>query len=376
MRRIFAVILSFTMLFSCVYAKDIEDIVSESYILMDGKTGNVLVEKNADQPLPPASITKIMVMLLAMEAIDDGRISVDDIVTVSETAAVHEGSHVFLDVGEEISVHDLLKAIAVASGNDAAIAMGEYLCGTLDKFVVQMNKRAKELNMKNTNFINANGLDAENHVSSARDIAIMTHELLKHPKIHEYTTIWMDTLRNGAFQLSNTNKLIRFYEGATGMKTGSTSKAGFCISATATRNNIDLIAVTMNAKTSKERFADASSLLNYGFSNYSMVKLSDKNQIYASIAVKNGTEKEIPIVTTKLNTYLVDNSLKSSVEQKIVLPEYVEAPVEENQKIGEIIYYIKDKEVAKIPLEAQFSIPKISYSYLIKNLFTSFIKSV
>ena len=224
-KSVSVILILVTLIFTHVHAKEIHDIAAKSYILLDGATGNVLVEKEADVKLPPASITKIMTMLLTMEAIDRGTLNFDDVITVSDTAAMHEGSHVFLANGEQITVHELLKAIAVASGNDASIAMAEAVCGTQSEFVKAMNNRAKELGMNNTNFINCNGLDADGHVSCARDIGIMTCELMKHPKIFEYTGIWIDSLRNGEFQLANTNKLIRFYEGANGMKTGSTSKA-------------------------------------------------------------------------------------------------------------------------------------------------------
>lgn len=376
MKKITAIFILFTLLISFVHAKEIEEINAKSYILVDAKTGTVLVEKNPDEPMPPASITKIMVMLLAMESIDNGLISTDDIVVVTETAAIHEGSHVFLEVGEEISVNDLLKSIAVASGNDAANMMGEFLCGTQEKFVLKMNERAKELNMKNTHFVNCNGLDAEGHLSSARDIAIMTYELLKHPKIHEYTTIWMDTLRNGKFQLANTNKLIRFYEGATGMKTGSTSKAGFCISATASRNDVNLIAVTMNSETSKLRFADASTLLNYGFSNYSNVKLCENGQEFGNIKVIDGEEKEVALIPESEKTILVENGSKSSIKHKINIPESISAPLEKGQKIGEFVAYNGEKIIATIPIVTKEDVKKLSFMHLIKNLFISYLKCV
>ncbi len=376
MKKISVFFVVFILLFSTVYSKEIGEINAKSYILVDGKTGTVLIEKNPDEPMPPASITKIMVMLLAMEAIDNGLISTDDIVVVSETAAIHEGSHVFLEIGEEISVNDLLKAIAVASGNDAANMMGEFLCGTQDKFVAKMNERAKELNMKNTHFVNCNGLDADGHLSSARDIGIMTYELLKHPKIHEYTTIWMDTLRNGKFQLANTNKLIRFYEGATGMKTGSTSKAGFCISATASRNGVDLIAVTMNSETSKERFADSSTLLNYGFSNYSNVKLCENGQEFGNVKVIDGEEKEITVLVPSECTILVENTSKSLIKHETNLPESISAPIKKGQKIGEFVTYKGEKIIKTIPIVAKEDVKKMSFMFLIKKLFISYMQSV
>ena len=307
MKKITAFILIICFVSSAVFAKDINEISAKSFILLDGEAGNVLLENNADESLPPASITKIMTMLLLMEAVDKGVVSLDDIVTVSETAALHEGSHVFLEIGEQITVSDLLKAIAVASGNDASVAVAELLCGTQAEFVNRMNERAKELGLNNTNFVNCNGLDADGHVSSARDIAIMTCELLKHNKILEYTTIWTDSLRNGTFNLANTNKLIRFYEGANGMKTGSTSKAGYCLSATALRDNMQLIAVVLGSATSKDRFADASTLLNYGFSNYSKINLINKGEVQGEVTVEKGTIDKISVITEKECDFIVKN---------------------------------------------------------------------
>ena len=276
-------------------AKDISALSSPSAILMDGYTGKVLFEKDADKKLPPASVTKIMTMLLVMEAIDSGQISFDDIVTVSENAAKKEGSHIFLAPNEQMSVRDLMKGVAVASGNDASIALGEYLAGSHEKFVEKMNLRAKELGMNNTHFVNCNGLDADGHLTTARDIGIMTVQLLKYPKIFEFTTIWTDTLRDGTFGLANTNKLIRFYEGANGMKTGSTSKAGCCISATALRDGMQLVAVIMGAPNSKERFSDASTLLNYGFGGFENCNLGVSDKIYKMISLwfcQRGSQKK------------------------------------------------------------------------------------
>lgn len=376
MKKIFSILLVFCFIFTTVSAKGIDELTSKSYILMDGLTGNTLLENNADEKLPPASITKIMTMLLAMEAIDSGKITTEDIVTISSTAAIKEGSHVFLSEGEQISVNDLLKAIAVASGNDAAIAVGEYLCGTQEKFVEVMNARARELNMQNTQFINCNGLDVEGHYSSARDVGIMTCELLKHPKIFDYTTIWMDTLRNGAFQLANTNKLIRFYEGANGMKTGSTSKAGFCLSATALRNDVQLVAVVMGAPSSKERFADASTLLNYGFQTYSKLTACKKGDIRGDIPVNKGIFDTVTAVAERDYSLLTENNKKDLLKEEVVLPESVDAPISPQQKIGETIYYFDGKEVARIPLVALTGSEKISLGYLFKNLLSSFILEI
>lgn len=374
MKRFIAILLVFCVLLpTTALAKGIDELTSKSYILMDGQSGNVLLENNADEQLPPASITKIMTMLLAIEAIDSGKIKTTDIVSVSETAAIKEGSHVFLAPGEQISVDDLMKSIAVASGNDAAIAIGETLCGTQEKFVEQMNKRASELNMNNTKFINCNGLDTDGHVSCARDVAIMTFELLKHPKIFDYTTIWMDTLRNGTFQLANTNKLIRFYDGANGMKTGSTSKAGFCLSATAKRNGVQLIAVVMGAPSSKERFADASTLLNYGFQNYSLTTACQKGDIAGDVAVTKGTLPTVTAIASQTYSLLTENNQKDLLKEQKVLVETVEAPVEEGQKLGEIIYTFNGKETGRVPLVALTSVSKLTYGYLFMELINNFL---
>ncbi len=374
MKRFIAILLIFCFLLpTAALAKGIDELTSKSYILMDGQSGNVLLENNADEQLPPASITKIMTMLLAIEAIDSGKLKTTDIVSVSETAAIKEGSHVFLAPGEQISVDDLMKSIAVASGNDAAIAIAETLCGTQEKFVEQMNKRASELNMNNTKFINCNGLDTDGHVSCARDVAIMTFELLKHPKIFDYTTIWMDTLRNGTFQLANTNKLIRFYDGANGMKTGSTSKAGFCLSATAKRNGVQLIAVVMGAPSSKERFADASTLLNYGFQNYSLTTACQKGDIAGDVAVTKGTLPAVTAIASQTYSLLTENNQKDLLKEQKVLTETVEAPVEEGQKLGEIIYTFNGKETGRVPLVALNSVSKLTYGHLFKELINNFL---
>lgn len=374
MKRFIAILLIFCFLLpTAALAKGIDELTSKSYILMDGQSGNVLLENNADEQLPPASITKIMTMLLAIEAIDSGKLKTTDIVSVSETAAIKEGSHVFLAPGEQISVDDLMKSIAVASGNDAAIAIAETLCGTQEKFVEQMNKRASELNMNNTKFINCNGLDTDGHVSCARDVAIMTFELLKHPKIFDYTTIWMDTLRNGTFQLANTNKLIRFYDGANGMKTGSTSKAGFCLSATAKRNGVQLIAVVMGAPSSKERFADASTLLNYGFQNYSLTTACQKGDIAGDVSVTKGTLPAVTAIASQTYSLLTENNQKDLLKEQKVLTETVEAPVEEGQKLGEIIYTFNGKETGRVLLVALNSVSKLTYGHLFKELINNFL---
>lgn len=373
LRKILAVVLIFCMICPVVNAKEIEQISSRSYILIDGQSGNVLLEKNSDEKLPPASITKIMTMLLLMEAVDAGTVSLNDVVTVSETAALHEGSHVFLEIGEQITVSDLLKAVAVASGNDASIAIAELLCGSQAEFVKKMNEKSKELGMNNTHFVNCNGLDAEGHVSTAKDIGIMTFELLKHKKVLEYTTIWTDSLRNGTFDLANTNKLIRFYEGANGMKTGSTSKAGYCLSATALRNEVQLIAVVLGSDTTKNRFSDASTLLNYGFANYSKEFPAKKGDFIKEITVKNGTKEKLSVIIEDDCNFLVKNSEKDKITSEILLDDCKEAPIEKNEILGKIIYKAGDREVGSVNLISSEQSDKISLKYLMLKFLSSYI---
>lgn len=289
---------------------------AKSGILMEASTGEVLYEQNANERLQIASVTKVMTMLLIMEAIDSGKISLDDMVTTSEYAASMGGSQVFLEVGEQMSVNDMLKAIAVASGNDAAVAMAEFISGSEGAFVEKMNKRASELGCENTHFINCNGLDeTPEHYSSARDVARISQELLKHTKIFDYTTIWMDSLRNGSFGLSNTNKLIRFYNGANGLKTGSTSTAKYCLSATALRDGMQLIAVIICAPSTKDRFSSASALLDYGFANYEVASNEDLNVAVPYVRVVGGVKEQIaPKVSG--SGFVVKKGNKSKLETR------------------------------------------------------------
>ncbi len=354
-------------------AKDISTLSSPSAILMDGYTGKVLFEKDPDTKLPPASVTKIMTMLLVMEAESRGEIKFDDIVTVSENAAKKEGSHIFLSAGEQISIRDLMKGVAVASGNDASIALGEHLSGSHEKFVEKMNQRAKELGMTNTHFVNCNGLDADGHLTTARDIGIMTVELLKHPKIFEFTTIWMDTLRDGTFGLANTNKLIRFYEGANGMKTGSTSKAGCCISATALRDGMQLVAVVMGAPNSQERFSDASALLNYGFGGFENTVLGKSDKVYKYLNVNKGVEETAPILLKNDFSAVLAKGGAKNVTSKENLPEFLEAPVKKGQVIGNITYYDGETQIGQVDLISGGDIEKISFLYTFEKLFYEFI---
>lgn len=347
-----------------VYAQN-EDfgLSCKAALLMDSATGTVLYENNSHEKMPMASVTKIMTMLIAMENIDSGKMSYDDTVTGSAYAKSMGGSTIFLDEGEQLSVNDILKGIAVASGNDAAVAMAEHIAGSAPAFVEMMNKRAAELGMKDTHFVNCNGLDADGHYSSAYDIALMSRELLKHPGIHKFTTIWMDSLRDGKFTLSNTNKLVRFYDGCTGLKTGSTSKAGFCISATAKRNNMHLIAVIMAAPTSKQRQADASALLNYGFSTYSVTDAVTKSEKIKDVSVNKGTAAKCPVVCADNVSTLSKKGEKVEIKKIVKLKKNVTAPVSKGEKAGELICMNGKKEVGRTELLYDGDVKKMTVFY-------------
>lgn len=332
----------------------------ESGILMEASSGEVLYEWNPDKKLQIASVTKTMTMLLIMEALDNGKITLYDMVTTSENAASMGGSQVFLEVGEQMSVEDMLKAIAVASGNDAAVAMAEHLAGTHEAFVELMNKRAAQLGCNNTHFINCNGLDeTEDHYSTARDIAVITRELLKHPKIFDYTTIWMDTLRGGAFGLSNTNKLIRFYQGANGMKTGSTAAAKYCLSATAERNGMQLIAVVLACPSTAERFSSATALLDYGFANYEVADSHSTDLILPEIPVWGGV-KEMVTPSAEEIRFVVKKGNRDKVTCRTELPKAVTAPIEEGTVLGQVIFTIDGEEVNRKDITAKETIERIN----------------
>ena len=332
-----------------------------SCILTEASTGEVLYEYNPDEALPPASVTKIMTLLLVMEAVDDGRLGWDEMVQTSEYAASMGGSQVFLNPGEEMSVAEMVKCVVVSSANDAAVALAEKVAGSEENFVAKMNDRAKELGMTNTVFKNTNGLDdtVEGHVTSARDIAIMSRELItKHPKILEYSSIWMDTIRNGAFGLTNTNRLIRFYRGANGLKTGSTSKAKFCISATAERDGMELIAVVMAAETRDSRNEAAKKLLDYGFANWELAKLGAGE--LEKMPVLGGIESEVGLVAAQTSAVVTKGSA-AKIERVFELPEKISAPVGEGEEVGRVIYYLGDEKLAEVPITAEKEVKKIGY---------------
>ena len=339
----------------------------KSAVLMDVDTGTVLYESNPHEALPPASVTKVMTMLLIMEAVDSGKITYSDTVTTSEAAAAKGGSQIFLKVGEQMTVSDMLKSIAVSSANDCACAMAEHLSGSEGAFVDRMNQRARELGMEDTHFVNCTGLDdspeAARHRTSAYDIALMSRELLtRHPDIKKYTTIWMDTIRNGAFGLSNTNKLIRFYPGATGLKTGFTSGAGYCLSATAQREGMELIAVTMGAESAKIRNAACKQLLDYGFANYALV--SPGMEDVPGVPVVLGREKTVPLTLGENRQLLVPKAKKAGLTQSVTLEESTAAPVEQGMILGKLTVKSGEEILLEIPLVAEKPVEKLTFSDL------------
>ena len=377
MKKLLSVFLSLLMIFSlssfsvCAEPAEME-LSAKSAILIEPETGKILFEKASHDRLPPASVTKIMTMLLVLEALDNGQFTLDDMVSTSSLAASMGGSQVFLEENEQMSVNDMLKAVAVASGNDAAVALAEFTAGSHEGFVSKMNERAKELGMNDTTFVNCNGLDDENHLTSAFDISQMSKELIKHPKIFDYTTVWMDSLRNGEFGLVNTNKLIRFYDGATGLKTGSTSVAGFCISASAKRDNMNLIAVIMGAPTSKERFADATKLLNYGFSNYAISNSLVSEEELPDISVKKGKENSAKIGLSDDFKMLLEKSKIGKIEKNITLPEFINAPVNENQKLGEVEFFIDGESIGKSDIVSKATVKSLGFLGMLRRLSSHF----
>ena len=348
------------------------NVKGKSALLMDVATGSVLYESNSHEPLAPASVTKVMTMLLIMEAIDSGKIRWDDTVTASETAAAKGSSQIYLKVGETMSVSDMVKSIAVSSANDCACAMAEHLAGSESAFVDMMNGKAQELGMNDTHFVNCTGLDdgenAAEHRTSAHDIAVMSRELLKnHPDIKKFTTIWMDTVRGGAFGLSNTNKMVRFYAGATGLKTGFTSGAGYCLSASALREGMELIAVVMGSETSADRFAACKSMLDYGFANFALI--SAETEQPAQVSVKLGKMKSVTAEPGSDTQLLIEKAKRGSVTTEIALEESVTAPVSKGQRLGTMTIKAGQQVLSEVPLVAAEAVERLSWGDLFIRLF-------
>ncbi len=347
------------------------DLNAKSAILIEQNSGKVLFEKNPDDKMPPASITKIMTLLLVMEAIEDGKFDYDTPVTCSEHASSMGGSQIWLEVGEIMSVDELLRAAAIGSANDATCALGEQVAGSEEGFVKMMNDRAQALGMTNTNFVNSTGLDADGHLTTARDIATMSRELLKHSEITKYTTVWMDSLRDGQTELVNTNKLVRFYEGATGLKTGTTSDAGSCLSATATRDGLSLIAVVLGCDNSNNRFADAKKLLNYGFANYGNATVQIDRDELADLPVTKGTKTSVTLTCDESISFLVTKGKEGDIQKSFDLPKELEAPVKAGDTVGTITFTLDGKTLGQLPITTSNEVDRMTYSKGISRILTA-----
>ena len=372
MKKLVSMVLSVCLVFvfgTTAFADGIS-ISARSAILTERSTGRVLFEYEADKPVPPASITKIMTLLLVMEAIESGKLSFETEVTASEHACSMGGSQIWLEPGEVFTVHELLKAAAIASANDACVALAEAVSGSEEAFVELMNQRAGELGMENTVFKNCTGLDAEGHLSTARDIAKMSGELLSHEKIKEYSTVWMDSLRNGETELTNTNKLVRFYKGCTGLKTGSTDEAGCCLSASAARGEMELISVTLGSPNTDERFAAGRKLLDYGFADFAVAKPVPPEEELYEIPVSHGVSEFVTPVFEEPETYLLPKGQETLIEQKVTLSEKLEAPVEAGQVIGKVSVFLNGGEIGGYNIIAKEAVEKMSFYAALKILFT------
>ena len=371
-RIVSALLLVSLSLALCLPARGAEpelELESPSAILMDAATGTVLFEQDADTPMEPASVTKVMTLLLVMEALDRGEISMDDRVVASEAAAAKGGSQVYLEPGEEMSMDEMLKSVVVASANDCATALAEHLAGSEAAFVERMNRRAEELGMTNTHFVNCTGLcdeaQAKEHRTTARDIALMSRALLTHDRIRSYTTIWMDTIRDGTFGLSNTNKLVRFYPDTTGLKTGYTSSAGYCMSASAEREGMELIAAVMHCGSSTDRFESAKALLEYGFSNFTLVDPAGEEEIPPT-AVELGQEMWVQAVPMSAEPLLMERSAAGSIRREIQVQPSVAAPVEPGQTLGTLQIYSGESLLAEVPLTAQAGVERLGWTEVTK----------
>ena len=349
------------------------DIKAKSVILMEPNTGEILYENNSDEKLPPASITKIMSLLLVMEAIDRKEITLETVVTASEHACSMGGSQIWLEPGESMTVDELLKAAVIASANDACVALGELLAGSEEAFVEKMNNKAKELGMNNTTFVNCTGLDANGHLTSAHDVGIMSCELIKYDLIKNYSTVWMETLRNGESELVNTNKLVRFYKGTTGLKTGTTSTAKYCLAASAERDGLELVAVVMAGESSDARFSGAKKLLDYGFSNYSFSTVSPELK-EEKVKINKGCEKFVNIKADEKISLLMQKSSKKEIKQVTEWNKKISAPIKKGDTLGYINVYVADEQVGRIPIKAQNNVNRLSISNSMWNIFKKIFK--
>lgn len=349
------------------------EIPAKSCILMEVNTGEILYESESHLQLPPASITKVMALLLVMEAIDAGQLSLDTMLTASPYACSMGGSQIWLEPNEQMSVNDLLKAAVIGSANDATVMLGEALAGSEEGFVSMMNERAGQLGLTDTNFVNSTGLDADGHVTSAHDIAVMSRELIKHDLIKNYSTVWMDSLRNGESELVNTNKLVRFYQGCTGLKTGTTSGAGACLSATAERDGLELVAVVMGAGNSNDRFNGARKLLDYGFANYTFVTVTAPPEDLHEISISGGTLNRVTAICTEKKGFLIEKKKAKTLTLQTELPETLKAPISEGQQIGVTRVFSDGREIGTVKIVAKEEVKKITFGFsfkiLLKNIF-------
>ncbi len=376
-KRFLVAVISFVMIFQTMVFGEAPslNVSAKAALLMEPSTGKILLSQNPHEKLPPASVTKVMTMLLIYEAIADEKIKWDDMVTVSQHAADMGGSQIFLEPMEQQSVRDLTKSIVVASANDAAVAMAEYIAGSEEGFVLMMNNKAKYLGMYDTNFVNACGLDVDNHLTSANDIALMTRELItKYPEVFEFSTIWMDTIVHKTargqeeFGLSNTNRLIKSYQGATGLKTGSTGKALYCISATAKRDNMDLIAVVLGAPDPGTRFGEAMKMFDYGFANFALAQGDPRNTEKGTIKVFKGELEEVPVVVKEQVNTIIGKGKNATMDSKVEILDAISAPVRPGAKAGEIIYYYENSEVGRSDLIVLDGVKKASLGDIIQRL--------
>ena len=375
-KRFFTVMMSGLLLVlsvASVSALSEDDISAPGAVLMDANSGKILYEKNAHEQRPCASITKVMTLTLVMEALDSGKISLDDTVTASAHAASMGGSDIWLEEGEQMTVDDMIKATAVASANDAAVALAEFVNGSEDDFVAEMNAKAKDLGMDDTTFLNCNGLDEEGHITSAYDVALMSRELIRHKKIFEYTSIWLDYLRGGKTQIVNTNKLLRTYDGITGLKTGTTGDAGSCITATAERNGLSLIAVVLGADNGTDRFRDAAALLDYGFAGFETKELSLNDELFP-ITVEGGLQNTAKLKCDDVSYITMPKGGGDELKQTLDIPVSIEAPVSEGDKIGSLIFSMGGEEIASFDVVADETVEKKSFGTLMKIVWDSLIK--
>lgn len=375
-KRFTAIFLSvICLIMPCLSANALgeDDITSPAAVLMDAQSGKILFEKNAHEQRPCASITKVMTLLLVMEALDSEKIHLDDVVTASAHAASMGGSDIWLEEGEQMTVDEMIKATAVASANDAAVALAEFISGTEDDFVAAMNEKAKALGMKDTVFKNCNGLDEEGHLTSAYDVALMSRELIKHKKIFDYTSIWLDSLRGGETQIVNTNKLLRTYDGITGLKTGTTGDAGSCITATAERNGVSLIGVILGADSGTARFKDAATLLDYGFANFETANLSLTDDLYP-VKVEDGMEAEVDVTCDESAALTLPKGEKEKVKRTVTIEESIPAPVKKGDKVGTISFTLNDEEIASFDILAADDVEKKSFSSIFSLLWQALIQ--